>query len=606
LRPAAAISIVIGVLSGALHLTVSSELQVWLVWDLFMITAVGASFYGVFAHSGFRKPHWRLFLAGMTSFLAAGLWATGEALHGGSPLTDRTPADAITLVGYVCLLTALLSLAKARNHRRARAGLIDALIIVGGVGLALWVVVIGPQVTAAGLTGAERAVAVGPPAFTLILLAALLRLTFSPGSRGVAYALLLLAGSLNLAAELWSLTALQDGTYGAGHPLDLLWIASYLCVALTVLHPSMKELDAEVPHDGDRLTEPRILMFAAAMLAGPASLLLTGDGDGTDTVVVIVGASILFLLMLVRIWTLMTGMRTRESHYRSIVQNSMDAIMLLNGRLQIVYASPSITNITGRHPDEYGSSPLGEWIVGDSVEEIEALIRLGGRDVPDRITCRLERPDGSAADVEFVVTNLLGDKAVRRIVLNVRDVSERVELEKQLRHQALHDPLTGLGNRSLFSDRLYHALERSARTRETCYVLFLDLNDFKVVNDTYGHHVGDECLQATGARLLTAIRSSDTLARMGGDEFAILMESCALKEATSLAERILSAMAEPLDLSVGKAPVSPSIGIAAAPPGTDPERALRDSDVAMYAAKRDRGGTYRVFERAMLKRRAKA
>ncbi|MFP5298684.1 MAG: putative bifunctional diguanylate cyclase/phosphodiesterase, partial [Actinomycetota bacterium] len=135
--------------------------------------------------------------------------------------------------------------------------------------------------------------------------------------------------------------------------------------------------------------------------------------------------------------------------------------------------------------------------------------------------------------------------------------------------------------------------------RESSYVLFMDMDDFKRVNDSMGHSVGDEALISIAERLLICTRSSDTVARMGGDEFAILMESCSLTDATRLAVRIIEAMRQPLSLSTGHLQLSPSIGIAAASGEQEPKEVLRNADVAMYLAKREAQSHYQVFEQEM-------
>src|SRR5690606_16552758 len=130
---------------------------------------------------------------------------------------------------------------------------------------------------------------------------------------------------------------------------------------------------------------------------------------------------------------------------------------------------------------------------------------------------------GACRQMEAVATNLLRDETVGGIVITARDVTERAALEAQLVHQAFHDPLTGLANRALLRDRVEHALTRGARRAERCAVLFLDLDDFKHVNDSLGHAAGDRLLTVVADRLLHATRGADTVARLGGDEFAVLL-----------------------------------------------------------------------------------
>jgi diguanylate cyclase (GGDEF)-like protein len=182
----------------------------------------------------------------------------------------------------------------------------------------------------------------------------------------------------------------------------------------------------------------------------------------------------------------------------------------------------------------------------------------------------------------------------------VQDVTERKRLESELTRQALHDPLTGLANRALFQDRVACALGRAARQPAAAAVLYLDLDDFKRVNDTLGHAAGDALLAAVADRLLNATRGCDTVARLGGDEFAVLLDHVADPgDALTVVDRVLAALARPV--AVGAAHLVPraSVGVAHAAPGMSADDLVRDADVAMYHAKRRGAGGYELFVPAM-------
>ncbi len=200
-----------------------------------------------------------------------------------------------------------------------------------------------------------------------------------------------------------------------------------------------------------------------------------------------------------------------------------------------------------------------------------------------------------------MANNLLSDPTVEGIVLTMRDVSERKGLEEELKHQAFHDALSGLANRALFRDRLEHGLARAARSRSSLAVLFLDLDDFKLVNDSLGHAAGDDLLVAVARRLSTSLRSGDTAARFGGDEFAVLLEEIAgPQEACEVAERIIAELRVPLAIEDREVQVHASIGIAFSLAGTeDPAELLQAADVAMYAAKGRGKGGYEVYQPAL-------
>jgi diguanylate cyclase (GGDEF)-like protein len=163
-----------------------------------------------------------------------------------------------------------------------------------------------------------------------------------------------------------------------------------------------------------------------------------------------------------------------------------------------------------------------------------------------------------------------------------RSLAEVTDLKERLRHQAFHDPLTGLPNRRLLTERVEAALSRSS---DAAAVLFLDLDDFKAINDTLGHAAGDEVLVEVGRRIARCIRSGDTAARLGGDEFAVLLESIDRRGTEVVAESLLRAMRRPFELSGREAAINASIGIAPAAGGGSADELLRNADVAMYSAK---------------------
>lgn len=184
---------------------------------------------------------------------------------------------------------------------------------------------------------------------------------------------------------------------------------------------------------------------------------------------------------------------------------------------------------------------------------------------------------------------------------NYRDITTRRRLEDELRHQAFHDSLTGLANRALFSDRLEHALSRTRRSRRRLAVLFLDLDDFKTINDSLGHGEGDLLLIEVAGRLREAIRSGDTIARMGGDEFAVLVEDPPdAGTPMELAERLLATLQAPFDLSGKELFVHASVGVAVSTsPKETPEDLLRKADASMYMAKSRGKNRIEVFEPSM-------
>jgi diguanylate cyclase (GGDEF)-like protein/PAS domain S-box-containing protein len=297
-----------------------------------------------------------------------------------------------------------------------------------------------------------------------------------------------------------------------------------------------------------------------------------------------------------------------EARFSSLVQNSSDVVLVVDADSNVRYMSPSVQRVLGYSAPELEGTKLMDIINTEDKTRVLQFLTTGARehdDHPARTEFRMRHCDDFWLHAEAVCTNLLHDENVRGIVLNIRDVSERKAFEEQLAHQAFHDSVTGLANRALFKDRVEHALERQTRDTQPVSVLFMDLDDFKTINDSLGHAAGDLVLGEVGERLRGCLRAADTGARLGGDEFAILLEdSTDGVEATEVAARILTALEGVFQLENKEVFVRASIGIASSDFGTEggPEGAeelLRNADVAMYMAKEAGKGRYQVFEPAM-------
>jgi len=298
------------------------------------------------------------------------------------------------------------------------------------------------------------------------------------------------------------------------------------------------------------------------------------------------------------------ALRESDERFRSLVQNASDMISILDADGTVRYQSPSTIRLLGYEPDERIGSHGFDRIHPTDRPEIESLFQRlvadPGKSV--RTEYRVSHGDGSWRVLESKITNLLENPAVRGVVLNSRDVTDRKEAEARLVHDALHDALTGLPNRPLLMDRLEHCLGHTPRRRDyRCAVLFLDLDRFKMVNDSFGHAAGDQLLVQVSERLLGCLRPTDTLARLGGDEFAILLEDVTdAGNAVRVAQRIGQALRKPFELEGREIYSSASIGIALSTlESRSGEELVRDADTAMYRAKsRGRGG-YAVFDAEM-------
>ena len=294
------------------------------------------------------------------------------------------------------------------------------------------------------------------------------------------------------------------------------------------------------------------------------------------------------------------ALRASEARFRAVVEQSPEAIVLHAGG-RILYVNPAGATLLGV-PDsrELVGVSLLELVHEESDAQPPARERLAAVLEPAAqpagpTTCRLvRRDDGSILDVE--ITSVRDTHAGRPAVQShLRDVTARKALEAQLTHQAFHDPLTGLANRLLFRDRVEHCLTRLARGEHMAVVL-LDLDDFKTVNDSLGHAAGDDLLVVVAERLSHAARGSDTVARFGGDEFALVLEGLAHDDDVGVVlERVRGALRQPVTVGTREVPVSASLGVALARGGEGAEDLLRNADVALYRAKAEGKGRFAIF-----------
>jgi diguanylate cyclase (GGDEF)-like protein/PAS domain S-box-containing protein len=291
-----------------------------------------------------------------------------------------------------------------------------------------------------------------------------------------------------------------------------------------------------------------------------------------------------------------------EARFRSLVQEASDVFMIIGGA-KVTFVSPSIQRVLGHAEDTILGRPYLDLVHPDDRQGVIEAV-TGMLDTPGAsglIECRLQHASGRWIAFESNCHNLLHDPHIAGFVTTGRDISERKELEAELEHRAFHDALTGLANRALFRDRVERTVARSTREPGLVYgVLYIDLDGFKVVNDTRGHGIGDGLLVHIAGLLGGCIRDNDTAARLGGDEFAILLAG--LQDpagAARVAQRILDGLKAGATIDGHEVQIDASIGIAFGEPGQDAEELLRNADIAMYMAKSTGKGCYETFEPSM-------
>jgi diguanylate cyclase (GGDEF)-like protein/PAS domain S-box-containing protein len=556
---------------------------------------------------------------------ALGLFAAGSAMvfigngisvwylevwHANPPVSW---ADPFYLSDSLLTLAALLAFPLARRTRLERwKFVLDAAMVLGGGAVALWYLSVRPTVASEGSSVVVTLMAFAYPlASLLVLLGVTTVLLRRPvdGNR-LAFALVVAGVSTGVVADLtfnWvSLEANErsaawtDGVYllcyvlliGAGElylrrPAPLRAAANIPVTRLQQLSP--------LPYLAVATTYGLLLFVALRPWVDPVSGLAVGALLITALVVV---RQLLTVRENLRLLA-ETAARQNEARFRSLVQHSSDVIIVTRTDGTIRFASPSAARVFGYDPEAMVRTAVPALLHPDDRERSATFFReaAAAPGVSGPVEWRFRQPDGSWLHAEILATNLLDDASVQGIVLNTRDVSERKRLEEQLIHQAFHDPLTGLANRALFRDRVSHALALAQRRGHPITVLFLDLDDFKLVNDSLGHAEGDRLLIAAAERFLSCARSTDTVARLGGDEFAILIEGGEGRD--GLLERLSAAMVHAFSLSGNQVRVTASIGVATATGGDGADDLLRNADVAMYEAKRHGKGRSATYESRM-------
>jgi diguanylate cyclase (GGDEF)-like protein/PAS domain S-box-containing protein len=329
-----------------------------------------------------------------------------------------------------------------------------------------------------------------------------------------------------------------------------------------------------------------------AAVAAVDALLLTSLHDSRDSLTVIAaGAVALTAIVIFRQLVafrdngrLLGELARSERRFRSLVQYNTDVILIVDTAGRITYASPGVQQLTGRPAPDWIGRISRDHLHPDDLAHVERLWTGKQNESGAMVTYqgRVRHSDGSWRWAEITRTNLFDDPAVNGMVVNLHDITESYAYQQQLSHQAGHDSLTELANRSLFNDQLRLALRRS--TGDLSLIL-IDLDDFKSVNDTLGHHAGDALLVEVAERLRRAVRGHDLVARLGGDEFAVLLPDTAGTEVDLVAERILASIQESVMIEGHELLIQASLGIANLQPGIDASRLMRHADIAMYEAK---------------------
>jgi len=553
-------------------------------------------------HQGRTRIAWALIGASALS------WGVGQAIWSYYELVAgrQVPFPSLADLGYLGAVPLAVAgvlffpSAPARATSLLRT-VLDALLVAGSLFIISWATVLGTVYRAGSDSLLAQLIGLAYPGGDIVIGTIVLILA-SRAPRGNRLPFLLLTGGLiaNLLSDSAFAYLTTTNTYGSGNPTDTGWMAGYLLIAIAGFRAATSRAASGVVLDRPAgriwFALPYVPIAAAAVVA-VIEEALPGELDPVvfwSVMALIVGVVLRQYLMLTDNQVLnrqleanAADLAKREEHFRALVQNSSDVITLIGRHGGIRYQSASVERILGYKDAELLGKPFGDLVHPDDrthvLRKIDEAINIVGP--PIATECRLRRVDDSYCPAEVTITNLLDLPAVHGLVLNTRDVSERKALEEKLTHQAFHDSLTNLPNRAAFRIGLDHALHGASEGRIA--VLFLDLDDFKAVNDTLGHDIGDQLLVAVGARIASTLRPGDTVARLGGDEFAVLLKKMEDEQiAGRVAERITRQLVPPFAIDGKEISIHASIGIAGLVSGQEAaDELIRNADVAMYIAK---------------------
>ena len=564
-------------------------------------------------------------------------WGSGQAAWTWyeSVLGREVPFPSLADVGYLAAVplaaAALLSLPFAARGLAGRVRqVLDGLMIAASLLLISWVLVLKTLFQAGADNAGSQAISLAYPIGDIVVgTIVLFMLTRARRAHGATdIPLSLLGGGLVAWAVADSgfvyLTA--SGSYSSGALIDAGWFLGYILILLAARKPTA-DLVAEEPQAADQLEGhaatsqvglllPYVAVAGSLAVSTVAQLQHSRLGPFAGWIrsfimLALIGRQVLTLLensslarhLEARVVERTTELRASEQRFQALVQHSSEVVILVDPRSKVEYVSESMTQVFGYSEAHLVGRPLTAILDPEAQSRlVEALANVAKRPYGVlELELVVRHHAGHDCTAQVTITNLLDNPSVGGLVLNTRDISERRQLEDQLSHQAFHDSLTALANRALFKDRVDHALLRTRRHSPSVAVLFLDLDGFKEVNDSLGHAAGDRLLIQVGQRLLACVRPSDTVARFGGDEFAVLIEDASDDtELDTVATRILDSLRQPFLVNDRELHVRGSMGIARMDHDVDSaDQLLRNADLAMYRAKAATQGGFERYNPGM-------
>jgi len=578
----------------------SSMSDIWLMPSGFAIGILGLLLAWDDRLAARDRLPWRLMMLGGLAMPAAdAVWLAADTPQ------RALPAELAALVGLLPLVllgAAMLLLRPARTARpRPRSQyLLDLLATVVVAGLMLWYFVFEGMPAVTGTDLVAR-VACGGSAVVAIAMFARIAVRPTEGLSPIAATALVLGGA---AAIVGFVATSGPGPEGNGAAIiGQVSLGLLRCALIVGCRLELRSRDRHLDQAREHGPSP---LFYACVAIGSTPLALLVVNLGAHYLVVVATSLALSAIVVVRQFLTAReavqsdrARRKTEARFGWLVRNSSDFIMAVDAEGTIDYVSPSVERLLTEPAHQLLGTPLVDLAHPEDKAELESLVGRAMASPGRRVSgeWRIRQSDGTWLPVETVASSGTGDFDTTGVVLNTRDLAERKALEQKLTFQAFHDPLTRLANRSLFRERVEHTLDR--RTLADTAVLFIDLDNFKTINDSLGHAAGDHVLVETAHRVRSCLRTEDTAARLGGDEFAVLLEDADVTAAARVAERIRVALGTPFWVLGQEVYISASIGIAVRRDGDTAGELLRNADVAMYTAKSKGKACFEIFEPAM-------
>jgi diguanylate cyclase (GGDEF)-like protein/PAS domain S-box-containing protein len=546
--------------------------------------------------AGHRLP-WVILVSGFTLVAIAEVLFFGAVTVAGRD-TWTNWIDCVFLASYLVQLAGVLALIRDRATARSKADWLDAASIGVGAFILVWSTVRTVIAERSDGDAFELAIRIAEPILGVALLMMSVRLLL--GERRPHPTFLLMTTGYLLQTLTDGMANLLDW-YSVGSAVDTLWAVGYVLLGAACLHPARLVGPPRAPIAQVRTEIRQVLTIQGAVvltLIGVVGANIIDRVPGATVAAWVLGGLAMLVFNRLRIHGLLksVGTATLTEHQRALsalVDQSNEVIGRADPDGTISFVSAAVENLTGLPPAWWQGRSFLDAVRG-TVDGGAALLLQRIATLPPGESLVHEgvltpRAGGTPTTVRVTVVNHLHTPEIDGWILAIRDITDETRLTEELRHQALHDSLTGLPNRVLLADRVEHAIERASRQSDhRLSLLLVDLDDFKSVNDSMGHHLGDDLLRVLAERLSQAVRPGDTVARLGGDEFAVLLEDTDEADALAIAARVNAALALPVPVNGAVLTVRASIGVVSGrEAGATANDLLRSADIAMYQAKRN-------------------